>query len=85
MGDTGKREPQPVPVFHVHPIKHVWLHCSFGAGSASEAAVRLARDAGITLIPTGCPAMFCEPVDLAHKCFRWFLSLTGKLPAQIGT
>ena len=66
-------------------IRHVWLHCSFGAGSASVAAVQLAREAGITLIPAGCPAMFCEPVDIAYQCFRWFLSLTGKLPAQIGT
>lgn len=65
-------------------IARVWLHCSFGAGSASEAAVRLAREAGLTLIPAGCPAMFCAPVDLGHKCFRWFLTLTGKLPVHIG-
>ncbi len=65
-------------------IKHVWLHCTFGAGSASVAAERLAREAGLTLIPAGCPAMFCEPVDLAHKCFRWWLTFTGKLPAHVG-
>jgi predicted CoA-binding protein len=65
-------------------IRHVWLHCSFGAGSASAAAVRIAHEAGIILIPAGCPAMFCAPVDVAHKCFRWFLNLTGKLPAHVG-
>jgi predicted CoA-binding protein len=64
-------------------ITFVWLHCAFGAGSASEAAVRLAREAGINLIPAGCPAMFCAPVDFGHKCFRWFLTLTGKLPAHL--
>ncbi len=65
-------------------IRHVWLHRSFGAGSASEAAIRVAREAGLAIIPAGCPAMFCEPVDLAHRCFRWVLTLTGKLPPQIG-
>lgn len=64
-------------------IRHVWLHRSFGAGSASDAAVRVARDAGLALIPAGCPAMFCEPVDLAHKCFRWLLNVSGKLPAHV--
>jgi predicted CoA-binding protein len=64
-------------------IPRVWLHCSFGAGSASAAAVRVAHEAGLTLIPAGCPAMFCEPVDVAHKCFRWFLNFTGKLPAHV--
>lgn len=65
-------------------ISHVWLHRSVGAGSASDGAVRVAHEAGLTLIPAGCPAMFCEPVDVAHKCFRWFLNLTGKLPAHVG-
>lgn len=65
-------------------ISHVWLHRSLGAGSASGDAVRVASAAGINLIPAGCPAMFCEPVDVAHKCFRWFLHLTGRLPARVG-
>jgi predicted CoA-binding protein len=64
-------------------ITRVWLHRSIGAGSASDAAVSAAREAKITLIPAGCPAMFSEPVDLAHKCFRWCLRLTGRLPAQV--
>jgi uncharacterized protein len=66
-------------------ITHVWLHRAFGAGSASDAAVRVAREAGITLIPAGCPAMFCPPVDFGHRCFRWFMNVTGKLPARVGT
>lgn len=64
-------------------ISRVWLHRSIGAGSASESAVRAAREAKITLIPAGCPAMFCAPVDLAHQCFRWCLRLTGRLPTQV--
>lgn len=65
-------------------IRHVWLHRSFGAGSASEGAESVARAAGLALIPAGCPAMFCQPVDLAHRCFRWFLTATGKLPPHAG-
>ena len=64
-------------------IRRVWLHRSFGQGSVSAAAVAAAREAQLMLIPAGCPAMFCEPVDLGHKCFRWCLKLTGRLPAQV--
>ena len=46
------------------------------------AEVRLAGESKITLIPAGCPAMFCDP-DLAHRCFRWCLEVTGRIPAQL--
>ena len=61
-------------------ISRVWMHRSFGAGSVSEAAVDYCREHGISVIPGGCPMMFDEPVDVAHKCMRWFLGVTGKLP-----
>jgi predicted CoA-binding protein len=61
-------------------IKHVWLHRSFGSGSVSDAAVSLCRERGIEVIPGGCPMMFCAPVDVGHKCMRWFLRLTGGMP-----
>lgn len=64
-------------------IKNVWLHHSFGKGSFDEEAVRTAKELGLNIIPGGCPMMFCEPVDVAHKCFRWFFDLTGKLPKEI--
>lgn len=64
-------------------IKRVWLHRSFGQGSMSEKAVKLAQDNQITIIPGGCPMMFVEPVDFGHKCIRWFTSLTGNLPKQV--
>ncbi len=57
----------------------VWLHRSFGQGSVSEAAVHYGREHGLSVIPGGCPMMFCEP-DVGHKCMRWILSLTGGLP-----
>lgn len=61
-------------------ISHVWMHRSFGQGSVSDEAVEYCREHGIRVIPGGCPMMFCEPVDLGHKCMRWFLKLTGGLP-----
>jgi len=61
-------------------IKHVWLHRSFGSGSVSNEAVSLCRERGIEVITGGCPMMFCAPVDVGHKCIRWFLRLTGGLP-----
>jgi len=61
-------------------IPKVWIHRSLGSGSLSEKAVALGRKHGLEVIPGACPMMYCEPVDLAHKCLRWFLGVTGKLP-----
>lgn len=62
-------------------IQRVWLHRSFGTGSVSEDAVRISRERGLSVIAGGCPMMFYEPVDLGHKCMRWFLEFGGRLPA----
>lgn len=61
-------------------IKDVWIHHSFGKGSYDESATQKAKELGLKVIPGGCPLMFCEPVDVAHKCFRWYFGMTGKLP-----
>jgi hypothetical protein len=29
------------------------------------------------VIAGGCPMMFCEPVDIGHKCMRWIIDVTG--------
>lgn len=65
-------------------VRQVWIHKSFGGGSYSEEAVELCRQAGISVIPGACPMMFCEPVDPAHRCFRWLQRVTGKSPQPIG-
>jgi predicted CoA-binding protein len=62
-------------------VGQVWMHRSFGQGSVSEVAVELCKESGISVIPGGCPMMFCEPVDLGHRCLRWVLRLTGGLPS----
>lgn len=61
-------------------IPRVWMHRSFGEGSVSKEAVALCETRGIKVIPGACPMMYLEPVDLGHKCIRWFLGITGKLP-----
>lgn len=66
-------------------IRHVWIHRSLGSGSWSPEAETIAREHGLVLIPGGCPAMFCPPVDPAHRCLRWVLALFGRLPHAIAT
>ena len=64
-------------------VTHLWLHRSFGQGSVSDAAVKLARENNINIIPGGCPMMFVEPIDIGHKCIRLFTGLTGSLPKEV--
>ena len=61
-------------------VRKVWFHRSFGDGSVSAEAVKECERLGIESIVGGCPLMYCGHVDPAHKCFRWFLELTGRLP-----
>lgn len=65
-------------------IPRVWMHHSMG-NSVSPDAVAFCHANNITVIPGGCPMMFCKPVDFGHKCIKWFMNLTGKLPKQIRT
>ncbi len=58
-------------------IRNVWMHRSVGGGSVDDAAVALARELGLSVIPGSCPMMFCQPVDFGHKCMRWVIHLTG--------
>jgi uncharacterized protein len=59
-------------------IQYVWMHRSFGAGSVDDEAVTAGKELGLKVIPGSCPLMFCEPVDIAHRCLRWFLRVSGK-------
>jgi len=60
-------------------VKRVWFHRSFGAGSVSEDAVHACRSAGIDAIVGGCPLMYSGRVDVAHRCFRWWLERKGRI------
>jgi predicted CoA-binding protein len=61
-------------------VRHVWFHRSFGEGSVSEEAVSVCRAAGMNCIIGGCPLMYCEPVDFGHRCMRWWLGRSGRVP-----
>ena len=65
---------------HEGGVKRVWFHRSFGAGSVSKEAVRECERLGMDCIVGGCPLMYCEPVDVGHRCIRWVLQWTGGLP-----
>lgn len=61
-------------------VRHVWFHRSFGTGSVSDEAVAACRARGIEPIVGGCPMMFCEPIDVGHRCMRWWLQRRGQVP-----
>jgi hypothetical protein len=42
-----------------------------------RARVRAPRRRGIV---GGCPLMYCEPIDVAHRCMRWILGWRGRVP-----
>lgn len=72
--------PEIVRQAHERGVRHVWFHRSFGTGSVSPEAVAACRAAGMNCIVGGCPLMYCEPVDIAHRCMRWWLARGGKVP-----
>lgn len=63
-------------------IKYVWFHSSINNGSYEAKTVEYAEKQGMVVIPTGCPMMYLQPVDFGHKCIRWVLGLTGKIPKR---
>jgi uncharacterized protein len=64
-------------------IGRVWIHESVGVkgSSVSPAAAEYCRHHNISVIAGACPMMFGPRADFAHTCMRWFLELTGRLPA----
>lgn len=63
-------------------ITQVWFHRSFGDGSVSTEAIEECTRHGITPIVGGCPLMYCEPVDVGHRCMRGWLTWRHKLPTD---
>jgi uncharacterized protein len=61
-------------------VRAVWFHRSFGTGSVSDAAVAECKCLNVTAIVGGCPLMYCEPVDVVHRCMRAVLAWRGGLP-----
>ena len=63
-------------------IHYVWFHSSINQGSLDKAAADYAEKNGMKVIRTGCPMMYIPPVDFGHKCIKWVLKLTGKIPGK---
>ena len=63
-------------------VKRVWFHRSFGEGSVSEDAIRECGRLGMECIVGGCPLMFCDPVDVGHRCMRWWLHCRGEFQVK---
>lgn len=61
-------------------VRRIWFHRSFGAGSVSDEAVAEARARGLEVLVGGCPLMYCAPVDPFHRCMRWWLARSGRVP-----
>jgi predicted CoA-binding protein len=60
-------------------VPRVWMHNNtFMPSSVSDKATAACRDNGIVVIDGGCPLMF---MDFGHKCMKWILSVTGRLPS----
>ncbi len=65
-------------------VDHVWMHHNplFGAGgsSVSPAGADYCREHGVNVIVDGCPLMVGQGADFGHRCMRWILGLTGRMP-----
>jgi len=63
-------------------VRRVWMHQSVAKGSSVSAdAVEYCKEHGMTVIAGACPMMFGPGADLAHRCIKWFLGVTDKLPS----
>ena len=63
-------------------VRRVWMHQSLMNGSSvSPKAVDYCHQHEISVIAGACPMMFGPGADFGHTCMRWFLKLTGGLPA----
>jgi predicted CoA-binding protein len=62
-------------------VRRIWFHRSFGQGSVSREAVEECERRGAACIVGGCPLMYCEPVDVGHRCMRAVLGWRHRLPA----
>jgi predicted CoA-binding protein len=60
-------------------VPRVWMHNStfMGGSSVSDKATAVCHENGIFVIDGGCPLMF---MDFGHRCMKWVLGVTGRLP-----
>lgn len=64
-------------------VPRVWLHRGIGPGSSSDTAVAFCVEHGVDVIPAGCPCMFGETSDPAHRSMKVVLQLTHRIPREV--
>ena len=57
------------------------INFSAKGSSVSAEAVEYCRQRDIDLIAGACPMMFGDGVDFGHRCMRWFMGVSGRLPS----
>lgn len=80
IGTKPERADATVGECHELGIPRVWMHRGFGEGSVSESAAEYCREHDIAVIAGACPLMYGPASDFGHKCMRWALGVSGKLP-----
>lgn len=65
---------------HAAGAHYVWLHRGAGHGSVSDAAVDLAEQQGMRVVPGECPLMFLGQPGFIHNLHAFFKKATGRYP-----
>lgn len=63
-------------------VPRIWFHRTIvGEGSVPHDGTKECTRLGVKCIEGACPMMFVPPVDVGHRCFRWWLGIRHKLPS----
>lgn len=64
-------------------VSRIWMHRSVDAGSVSDEATRYGREHGATVIDGGCPLMYGQASDGAHRVMCRLFTLFGRVPRTV--
>lgn len=64
-------------------VSRIWMHRSVDAGSVSDDATRYGREHGATVIDGGCPLMYGQASDGAHRVMCRVFTLFGRVPRTV--
>jgi hypothetical protein len=63
-------------------VKHVWMYGGMAPGTATDTAVALAQEKGMSAIKGLCPYMFLPGTPAFHAPHRVWKKLTGSYPKK---
>lgn len=61
-------------------VGYIWFHHGAGDGAVDPAAVRMAQNADLVVVPGGCVLMCLKETGWVHQVHRGLAALTGDLP-----